>query len=68
MLYVYILLLFAYEACHNPLSPLSLFSSPLAKSTVSIGDILVAVNARDVIYEELEDVIEFIHMIKYALH
>ena len=43
-------------------------SSPLAKSTVSIGDILVAVNGRDVIYEELEDVIEFIHMIKYAFY
>ena len=39
-------------------------SSPLAKSTVTVGDVLVSVNGRDVMYEELEDVIDFIHMIK----
>jgi hypothetical protein len=40
--------------------------SPLAKSTVNVGDYLVAVNGRDVIYEEFEDVIEFIRMIKLS--
>lgn len=40
-------------------------SSPLARSTVRVGDVLVAVNNRDVIREEFEDVVEFIDMIRY---
>ncbi len=30
-----------------------------------VGDVLVAVNNRDVLHEELEDVVEFIDMIRY---
>ncbi len=39
-------------------------SSPLARSTISVKDVLVSVNGRDVINEEFEDVIDFIDMIR----
>jgi hypothetical protein len=55
----------SFESNHTVIQEISLDSS-LAKMTMRVGDILISVNNRDVIYEDLEDIIAFIDMIRCA--
>jgi hypothetical protein len=53
----------SFESNHTVIQEISL-ESPLAKMTMRVGDILISVNNRDVIYEDLEDIVAFIDMIR----